>query len=247
MVSVERDADEIEYFQGQYFTPQQIRAAFHLKEHLPRPTGVHPAQPFVRRSTAKALMIIGFLFALVNLILLLGSVAQEGRPIFTQKFTSQDYQAETMSRPFTVGPHDGTIMAMAMQAPLNNSWLAFEVGLVDDQDRVVEEMEGDIAYYHGVEDGESWSEGSRSNTRYFKAPPAGTYRLILKGNCGSGETGPCRGELLTITLSQGATLSRYFLMVFIFSALFPFYETMRKYVFEARRWAPVTESDDDDD
>jgi hypothetical protein len=136
---------------------------------------------------------------------------------------------------------------MQIQAPLNNSWLACDVALLDAKDNVVEEVDAEISYYHGVEGGESWSEGERRTTTYFKAPTAGSYRLILKASAGSGIAGLPRGEPLAIRLYQGAVLSRYFLAAFIIVALFPLFEISRKYLFEKRRWGPVTEDEDGDD
>ena len=42
-------------------------------------------------------------------------------------------------------------------------------------------------------------------------------------------------------------LSRYFLAAFLLAFCFPLFELLRQGVFEKRRWAPVTEDDDDDD
>ena len=38
----------------------------------------------------------------------------------------------------------------------------------------------EIGYYHGVEGGESWSEGSRKWKRVFQIPQGGRYRLQLE-------------------------------------------------------------------
>jgi hypothetical protein len=41
-------------------------------------------------------------------------------------------------------------------------------------------------------------------------------------------------------------LSRYFLAAGLFAFCFPFFEFLRRRLFEGRRWSPVTASDDDD-
>ncbi len=244
MLGVESDGKEIEYFFGTYMTPAEVYGAFNLEDTPPRPMGVHPAQPFLRGPVAKSLMLIGALFALLNLGLLGWSAGNDGKVIFNQTLTSRTYLAETLSQPFVVD--EQKVMAMRIAAPLQNSWLALDVGLVDSKDNVVEEVSGDISYYSGVEGGESWSEGNRSTTSYSKSPKPGTYRLIFKATAGSNRATP-GGEPLTITITQGAILSRYFLAMFIFALLFPLYEFTRKVLFEKRRWGPVTEDDDDDD
>jgi len=235
----------VEYFRGQYLTPEEVWAAFSVEGPAPRAMGVHPAQPFSRGPVAKTLMVLGGVFGLVNLLLLLWSLSSGGKQLMHHTFVATDYLKETISQPFTVGK--AKVVAMKVQSNLRNSWISLQAALVNAQDQVVAEMEGDISYYSGVEGGESWSEGNRKTTTYYKAPPAGTYRLLLKAAAGSGRTGPPRGEGLTITLSQGMVLSRYFLALMIISFLFPLFEVTRRYLFEKRRWASVMEDDDDDD
>jgi hypothetical protein len=106
-------------------------------------------------------------------------------------------------------------------------------------------MDNTIEYYSGYEGGEHWTEGSRDNTSYFRAPEAGTYRLILKAAGGSGQRGPPRRESMKLTVYAGAVMTRYFLLALIATALFPLLEILRKILFEKRRWGPVTEDDDD--
>jgi hypothetical protein len=244
MFSVERSRDELEYFVGQYLPPDQVWAAFKRTERPPRAASVHAAQPFVRGPVAKTLMVIGAIFGLLNLGLLGWSATSEGTQIFEQTFGGGDYASETLSKPFDVGR--GRVMALSLDAPLRDSWLAVNIGLVDAEDRVVQELEGDISLYSGVEEGESWTEGSSHETTYFKAPLPGSYRFVLKANGGSGLSGPAVGEPLTVQLRQGAILSRYFLAICILGFLFPLFELTRQFMFEKRRWGPVTEDDDDD-
>ena len=245
MFQVESDVQEVEYFIGEYMTPQEVFTAFGIEGPPPTVWSVHPAQPFRRGPVAKILMVVGGLFALTNLGLLFWSMGQGGHELLEQTFMASSYLKECVSRPFTVGPE--AVMSMSINAPLNNSWLACDVALLDEKTQnVIAEADAEISYYQGVEGGESWSEGSRSSTTYFTAPPPGTYRLILKAAAGSGEAGMALGEPLTIRVAQGAVLSRFFLAAFIITLLVPLFEIMRQVLFEKRRWAPVTDDDDDE-
>jgi hypothetical protein len=245
MLSAEIDGQEVEFFSGHYLTPAEVWEAFALTDSPPRPDGVHAAQPFRRGPVARMLMLLGGLFALVNLGLLAWSAGRNGRIILEQTFQGPDYQGEVLSEPFAIGPEK--VMGLTIRAPLSNSWLGVEAALVDSQDQVVEEMDGDISYYYGYEGGESWSEGTQQETFYFRAPSPGSYKLVLRASGGSGLSGPCRNEPLTVRLTQGAVLSRYFLFTFLLALCFPLYEILRKRLFENRRWAPVTEDSSDDD
>jgi hypothetical protein len=246
MFGVETDGSEVEYFLGWYMTGEEVYKAFEIKERPPRAVGVHPAQPYKRSAAATILMIVGLLFAVVNLGLVGWSMVSKGRLLISETFSAQRYLREATSEPFKVGADK--IMAMRIDAPLNDSWLALDVALLDvDKSIVVGEADGEISYYSGVEGGESWSEGNRSTTNYFRAPPPGTYKLILKASSGSGISGGARGEPLSIRLYQGGAVTRYFLAAFIITFLVPFFIIARKFLFEKQRWAPVVGGDDDDD
>ena len=245
MFQVEKTDNEVEYFEGQWVPAEQVWQTFSGEGPCPPSYGVHPAQPFVRSGVGRMLMTMGGIFALVNLVLLGWSLGGSGKQIFRQSFQANDYVKETFSRPFAVG--EGPVMSMHIDAALDNSWIALQVAMVNAKDEVVGEIEGDISYYHGYEGGESWSEGSRSSTDYFKAPKPGTYRLLLKATAGQGNVGTTpRGESLSIRLKQGAVLSRYFAVLFVVFAVMFIIGWTRKRSFEKRRWAPVMEDDDDD-
>ena len=112
---------------------------------------------------------------------------------------------------------------------------------------LVAESGADIGYYHGVEGGESWSEGSSRSRVHFRAPPAGRYRLLFQGTGGSGSSGPARGENLEVSMYRVGALGRYFLFAGGFALLFPILGWLGRLMFEGSRWAPVVGGDDDDD
>lgn len=245
MFCVETDGKEVEYFEGQYLTPEEVWAAFKAETPRPRAYGIHAAQPFAQGPLARAFMVLGGLFALLNLGLLLWSAGSEGKVLYSKGFSADDYMGEAATEPFAIGPE--RIMCMTISAPLQNSWLYVQAALVNAQDQVVEELDGELGYYYGVEEGESWSEGSQSTTTFGLSPPAGTYRLLLKAQGGTGETGPPGRENIQIVIKQGMVLSRYFLAIFVFCVLCAAFEIGRRYLFEKRRWSAVIEDDDDDD
>ncbi len=251
---IENQGGEVEYFLGTYKTPEEIWKAFGLTPPPPEPAGIHPAQPFSRSSLAGTLLVVGAIFAALNLALLAWSYLEAGEErIFHQKFGSQEYLTETISEPFEVGP--GKVMKLGLHAPVDNSWIAMDAALVNLEGQVLAEAWGDVSYYRGVEGGERWHEGSQDSESYFRGPPPGTYRMILKaeGGAGSGGPGPqglekmAAGVPLTVRLYQGGVMSRYFLIAAILLGLFPLFEYLRRRLFEARRWGPVEEDDDDDD
>ncbi|MCK5799075.1 MAG: hypothetical protein KAI47_17905, partial [Deltaproteobacteria bacterium] len=95
----------------------------------------------------------------------------------------------------------------------------------------------------------SWSEGNKKKTAYFRGPPAGTYKLLVKANGGrwpSTRLG-AKGENIVVRVYSGIVRTRYFLISFIVILLISLFLWRRGSSFERRRWASVMEDDDDDD
>jgi ribosomal protein S27E len=83
------------------------------------------------------------------------------------------------SDPFQVRAHEN--VEMQVSATATNFWLGVDGDLVDEQTGVVQEFSVPVEYYQGVEDGEAWTEGSRTATIYLAAMPAGKYLLRVVG------------------------------------------------------------------
>ena len=81
-----------------------------------------------------------------------------------------------VSQPFTVD--DNELVRMVIQSDVNNSWLWSEIDLIDaNSAKSLGFVTKEVSYYHGVEGGESWSEGSQNWDRVFQVPKGGTYQI----------------------------------------------------------------------
>jgi len=236
---MESAGGEVEYFAGTYLEPGEVWSAFELGGEPPAPDGIHPAQPYHQSALARSLMIVGGIFALLNLALLAWSyLGASEQIVFERSFRAAEYTQEAMSEPFAVG--DSKVMKLGLEAPVNDGWVAMDAALVDQTGAVQAEAGGEVSFYSGSD----WTEGSQSSETYFQAPPAGTYRLVLEGERGDNLAG---SSTVRVRLYQGGLLSRYYLVMAIVMGLFPAFEILRRRLFEARRWSPVMEDDDDDD
>ena len=108
-----------------------------------------------------------------------------------------------------------------------------------------------VEYYHGVEDGEAWSEGSSTTTKYLSSLPAGTYTLRLEGQW---EKWQEPSPALSVQIVQGVPRFTNLLIALIVVSLIPAYTLVRRVIFEGSRWkdsmytsAPSYTSDDSDD
>ncbi|MBW2732598.1 MAG: DUF4178 domain-containing protein [Deltaproteobacteria bacterium] len=240
---VETDGQEVEYFHGRYMTVEEVYTAFGITEPPHKPEGVHAGQPFIRGAVTKLVMLFGLLFAFANLGLAIWTSTSSGTEVLKEVFHPDDYLKETSSKPFAL--KGGGAMAVRIYAPLKNSWLAVNIAFLETKSKNVlaEVWDHGIQHYSGYD----WSEGERSSTKYFRAPKAGTYKLLLKASGGSGFKGPPRRENMVIRVFEGQMLSRWFWIAFGITILFPLWGWGRKKSFEGRRWAEVIDDDDDDD
>ena len=88
-------------------------------------------------------------------------------------------------------------------------------------------------YYHGVDGGESWSEGSRSRTNYIGRVPAGRYVLRLEPEVEPGKAPP----YYDIRLRSGVPRLAHLVLVLLLLLLGPIALGISKARFESRRWA----------
>ena len=63
---------------------------------------------------------------------------------------------------------------------LDNSWADVEGDLHQDSSGLLQSFYVPLSYYHGVDSGESWSEGSRRGAAYLRRMPPGKYTMRLE-------------------------------------------------------------------
>src|SRR5206468_72139 len=106
---------------------------------------------------------------------------------------------------------------VTMSAPVDNTWAYVEGDLVNDDTGLVQNFSMPIEYYHGVEDGESWSEGSTTSDTHLSALPAGRYTLRLEAQWEKWQ----QPMAVTVTVQQGVPRVLYWLVLMGLLALGP--------------------------
>jgi hypothetical protein len=91
----------------------------------------------------------------------------------------------------------------------------------------------EIAYWHGSDGGESWSEGNRGKELVFRDLPAGSYYFVIDPEISEEKPVPVAARIKVIR-DQAAWSNFFFLLVFL--ALFPMHSRVRVAGFEAERW-----------
>jgi hypothetical protein len=147
-----------------------------------------------------------------------------------------------VTAPFTVSGR-AAAMKVELRTDVNNAWGAFDLALVDERTGTSRELSEDVGYYHGVEDGESWSEGSRSTSVRLGGVPAGTYRLVVAPQ-GEG------AFTYDVKVTRDPPSGFLFVAAFFLLVLPPVYVSVMSASFEHQRWLesdyPPETGDDDE-
>ena len=192
LLSVERTDNEVSWSEGEYVESELLARAFGLKHALPRPIGVAPAQPNPHKKRGSPLVFA--LLAVLWFVLAFAYELGNRKPLLvdmTAMLPTRDGAAQSatgsdikFSPPFQVrrGP---TTLKVEVQSPIDNGWVQVDTALIPDaQAGEPRELSVLVEHYHGVSDGESWSEGGAEATGYFARVASGTYALRVSGSFG---------------------------------------------------------------
>jgi len=247
VVSQEQSGQEIHWTVGEYIEGKRVLDAFGIDEKPPAKIGVGLAQPNPHGVAFPALCAV---LMSVALFLLMGFVSARhvsdtlvDGPIRVPATPSgqpdPSGQGATVTPPFTVreGP---TLLEVRLRTNANNQYIGVPAALIEQNTGEVIEFYVDAERYHGVSGGESWSEGSQSNSAHVNQVPPGTYALRVDpfwqrfpqpGAYGAGLSPPA----VEITVETGAQ-SRTCLLLALFliwlPAIFLFF---RHSAFEKKR------------
>jgi hypothetical protein len=223
---------EINCSLGAYLTPEEVEKAFGVSD-LTRPTNVAPNQPNSFKGLEKYWAVFLGLTLLLGIVFLATGAR---RQVFDQSFQFQalpnaDGTQTVFSDSFTLAGRKN--ISVIATSNVDNSWIYFEGDLINQDTGLVQPFALPVEYYHGVEDGESWSEGDQTTTTYLSALPAGTYTLRLEGQW---EKWQQPSPSFSVQLVQGVPRIGHLLVVLIVISLIPAYAVLRRFLFEKRRW-----------
>ena len=130
----------------------------------------------------------------------------------------------------------GGALDIAAATQLDNNWLELELSLINE--KTGEEFEADktLEYYHGYEGGESWSEGSNTETIRFSSVPEGDYHLNIYPTISpelAAINGNGVGQAYDITVTQLAPLKANFYTTLTLLLIYPVVQFFRKKNYES--------------
>jgi hypothetical protein len=125
--------------------------------------------------------LAGMLF--LTLVHFFIGAAQQQRTVFSGDLQLKDSTATStfVSPKFTLTKWRSNL-AFDLSSPVENNWIDMEATLVNATNGQEYGLQQTVEYYHGYEDGESWSEGSNNETAYLSSIPAGDYFLRIEAS-----------------------------------------------------------------
>ena len=223
---------EINWSLGTYIKRSQVEKAFGITG-LPRTSKIAPNQLFPHKKVYKywALMLAAA-FLLGLLFIATGSRAK----VFEQTYAlepvaSAEGTQVIFSEPFQMKGRQN--IRVTARSNVDNSWLYVEGDLIDDATGEVQSFSMPVEYYHGVDDGESWSEGSQDPSIHLSAMPAGQYMLRLEAQWEKWQ----QPATVTVRIDQGVPRILHLFLVMVFVSIMPVFVVLRHFGFEKKRWA----------
>lgn len=241
------ETGEVNWSLGTYVPRKEIEKKFNVQ--LQAPSNVAPNQPFLYKSIYPYWAVLAAVLLIIGLLTLIISGSND---VMTKSFHFESLQnAEAtqvaFSDPFQlVGRRNIRVQGTS---GVNNSWIYVAGDFINEDTGLVQTFELPVEYYYGVEDGESWTEGSQSASTLLSALPAGRYTLRLEAQWGPQFGDPAN---ITIKVDQGHTSVFNFLAALIAISVIPAGIAFWHFKFERRRWSESmftdsSSSSDDDE
>jgi hypothetical protein len=236
MLSAEISADkEVTWSLGEYLSGADIWKGLALPGQPPPAVGVFADQPSPLSGVpGRMWRHAALLMAVASLVWMAHLATARQKQAFAQTFVYDARSGNEASLVTPVFELDGRPSAVRVETAtdLDNQWMFVGYALVNDETGQAFDFGREVSYYHGVEGGESWSEGSQSDGATLPRTPAGRYflRIETEGERGSK---PVRYR---VTVVRDVVTSIWFLGALVLLALPPVMTSWRSMAFERRRW-----------
>lgn len=231
---------ELEAGRGSLLTVDQVRQA--TGKDLSSPRG--PRENIHDVTLAYGSMKKAALFFFVANLFLLIFFSTSGRTVLDQDFAAEELAGEVLSDPFEVRK-EGSALKIRVHAPLDNAWVSVDLGLVRDggaEPTVIHVTDQDMQYYSGREGGESWSEGSKSESQYLMVDEPGTYRLLVRAVSGRGTEEASNRSYVPLRIKVTAGAKRGVWLVLASLASFVIFIVV---FVQHQKWRTADDEDDD--
>jgi len=123
-----------------------------------------------------------------------------------------------------------------LTSPVDNNWIDMEANLVNANNGQEYGLQQTVEYYHGVDDGDSWSEGDTHETTYLSSIPSGDYFLRIETARDTTGSNWNAVKDLSVTVRNDVPMHRNLFIFLGMLLVWPIVAYIYFYVNERRRW-----------
>ena len=250
----------VDWYLGEYIAPEEIAEAFKIPLNTFPPMvdiGANQPSPYQKRWSEilkvsivsfilLTLIQVGIFFVRPQQVIFNKDISLSLPPAPPSDTTKHD---STSVLPFTSSTANGNYEYKSLKtssftifsgpapvevdiaAGIDNNWFEATVELVSEKDNQTWDVSKEIEFYHGYEDGESWSEGSTSGTALLPDIPPGKYHINIYPYGGTSDI-----DHMNIQVSANVTLWQNILITLALLCIYPLYCWFMKRQFEVNRW-----------
>ena len=236
LLSSERMDGEVVWSLGEYWTGQQIWKAFALPGRPAPAVGVYENQPSPHQGQASAMWsMYWWLMVALAAIMLFFMVASRREVVYAQ---GQTFSTGTSGEPSYVTPvfelkgHKSNV-EIQISTDLDNNWAYFNLALINQDTGQGWDFGREVSYYHGVDGGESWTEGGKSDSVTIPAVLPGHYYLRVEPEM---DTKQANLMSYQVTIRRDVPTYLFFLFAAVLMIIPPIFAAMRIGSFETARW-----------
>jgi DNA-directed RNA polymerase subunit RPC12/RpoP len=226
------ETGEVNWSLGTFVPVKEVEKAFGITG-LPRTSKIAPNQLYAHKKVYKYWLLL----LLAAFVLGLGmTVTGAHRKVFEQTYQFQPLPNSEGSQSAFTDPIELKArqnIKVTASAAVDNSWLAVDGDFIDETTGDVQTFSLPVEYYHGVDDGESWSEGSQTPSVHLSALPAGKYTMRIEAQWEKWQ----QPAAVTIRVEQGVPRVSYWLVTMLLISIIPVLVAFNQLSFEKRRWA----------
>jgi hypothetical protein len=124
------------------------------------------------------------------------------------------------------------------RADLNNTWIYLSMALINLDSGQAYDFGREVSFYSGVDGGESWSEGTRSDEATLPSVPAGQYYLRIEPDS---DTPPVN---YAVRVYRDVPTLWFLPLALVALSLYPLIVWLRSRSFETQRWAESSRAED---